>query len=329
MARVIRFYTPGGPEVMQFEDIIVPEPGPGEIRIEVKALGVNRADVMRRNGTHSEPLTLPGGLGNEATGIIESMGKGVTGFNLGDSVNIIPSFPIDDYPMYGELVLAPVHAVIKQPAALSFVEAASVWMMFLTPYGALIDDAKLASGDVVLISAASSSVGLAAIQLCNMVGAIPVALSRTDKKRQQLLDAGAKHVIATDAVDVTAEIMKITHGKGAQIIFDSVGGPDFLKLMNALAPGGTAYIYGALSEKTTPLPGIEFVVNMQTVKGHNIWKTSGDPAGLKAAVHAIQQGFLSGQLTPVINKVFPFDEVVAAHRYLEQSTHFGKVVMAL
>jgi NADPH:quinone reductase-like Zn-dependent oxidoreductase len=149
-------------------------------RIQVKAIGINRADGMGRRGVHNEPITsFPAGLGNEAEGIIDSIGEGVTAFALGDVVNIIPSFSVNKYGMYGEVVLAPVHAVVKQPSSLSYVEAASIWMMFMAAFSALIEDAKISPQDVVLITAASSSVGLAAIQLTNMAGATPVAVTRT------------------------------------------------------------------------------------------------------------------------------------------------------
>lgn len=199
----------------------------------------------------------------------------------------------------------------------------------MTAYSALIEDAKLSSQDVVLINAASSSVGLAAIQLANMAGATPVALSRTSAKRQKLLDAGAKHVIATEEQDVVAEVMKITDGKGARVVFDPVGGPGFLKLMKALKIRGTAYLYGALSEQVTPLPGIEFVANLQTVKGHNIWQTSGDPVSQKVGVDCILRGIESGQLKPVIDRIFAFTEIVDAHRYLEAGNQFGKIVVTV
>jgi NADPH:quinone reductase-like Zn-dependent oxidoreductase len=330
MVRVVRFDAPGGPEVLRFHDVDVPEAGRGEVRIKVKAIGINRADVMRRRDIHNEPITaFPAGLGNEAAGIIDSVGEGVTGFAIGDAVNIIPSFSVNRYGTYGEAILAPIHAVVKHPPSLSYEEAASIWMMFMTASSALIEDAELTQQDVVLISAASSSVGLAAIQLTNLAGAMPVALTRTNGKRQRLLDAGARHVIAAEEQDIVAEVMKITGGKGARVAFDPVGGPMFLKLMEALTARGTAYLYGALSEQVTPLPGIDFVAKLQTVKGHNIWKTSADPERQKAAVEYIRQGLASGKLKPVIDKTFAFDDIVEAHRYLETNAQFGKIVVTV
>jgi NADPH:quinone reductase-like Zn-dependent oxidoreductase len=227
------------------------------------------------------------------------------------------------------VVLAPAYAVVKHPASLSFEDAASIWMMFVTAYGALIEDARLTPQDVVLISAASSSVGLAAIQIARLAGATPVALTRTSAKRQQLIDAGAAHVIVTDEQDLVAEVLKLTDGKGARVAFDPIGGPTFLKLMEVLAVEGTIYLYGALSEEFTLIPVLDFLAKRQTIKAHNIWLTSGNPARLKAAVDYIQQGLASGALTPVIDKVFSFDEIVEVHRYLEANGQFGKIVITV
>ena len=198
------------------------------------------------------------------------------GFAVGDEVNVIPSFSLNDYSTYGEVILVPDHAVVRQPKALSFTEAASVWMMFVTAYGALIEDAKVTKGDFVLIPAASSSVGLAAIQIANYAGATTVALTRTSAKKQQLLDAGAMHVIATEEVDLVGEVMRITNGQGARVAFDPVGGPSFPKLVSALAFGGVIYIYGLLGTGVTPLPVLEMIAKVPTIKAHNIWLTSGE-----------------------------------------------------
>src|SRR6202008_3356907 len=132
----------------------------------------------------------------------------------GDYVNVIPSFSLNDYGTYGEVILVPGHAVVRQPKALSFTEAASIWMMFVTAYGALIEDAKVTKGDFVLIPGASSSVGLAAIQIANYAGATTIALTRTSAKKKPLIEAGAAHVIATEEVDLVEEVMRITDGKG-------------------------------------------------------------------------------------------------------------------
>ena len=229
MSRTIKFAKAGGPEVLEFVEVQVPAPGPNEVRIKVKAIGINRAEAMWRVDDYIEPVKFPAGLGYEAAGIVDAVGKDVSGFAVGDEVNVIPSFSLNDYATYGEVILVPDHAVVRQPKSLSFTEAASIWMMFVTAYGALIEDAKVTKGDFVLIPAASSSVGLAAIQIANYAGATTIALTRTSTKKQQLLDAGAVHVIATEEVDLVGEVMRITNGQGARVAFDPVGGPSFPK----------------------------------------------------------------------------------------------------
>ena len=256
MARVVRFHETGGPEVLKIEEIEVPPPGKGEVQIRIHALGLNRAESMFRSGQYLEEPKLPARLGYEAAGTVAAIGPGVQGFKIGDAVSTIPSFSLNAYGLYGDLANAPVHAVTHHPASLSWVEAAAVWMQYLTAYGALIDIAGLKSGDTVLIPAASSSVGLAAIQIANKVGAVPVALTRGRSKRQALLDAGAAHVIATDEQDLVKEVLGITGGKGARVVFDPVGGPTITKLAQATAHLGTLFLYGALSTEPTPLPAV-------------------------------------------------------------------------
>jgi NADPH:quinone reductase-like Zn-dependent oxidoreductase len=254
MSRIVEFSESGGPEVLRFKNVDVPEAGPGQVRIRVKAIGLNRAESMWRENKYIEPVQFPARLGYEAVGTVDSVGKDVTTVAVGDEVNVIPSFSMNQYGMYGEVVLAPIHAVVKHPEGLWSVEAASIWMMFVTAYGALIEDAKITSQDAVVIPGASSSVGLAAIQIANAVGAKSIALTRTSAKRKQLTDAGAKYVIATEEEDLLKEIDKITEGHGARVVFDPVGGPTLSKLVKAMSFQGLLYLYGALSDQPTTLP---------------------------------------------------------------------------
>ena len=227
MSRTIKFRQAGGPEVLEFIEMEVPAPGPHEVRIKVKAIGINRADSMWRNDKYTEPVKFPAGLGYDAAGIVDAVGKDVADVAVGDAVSTIPAYSLNKYFTYGEIILVPDHAVVKHPESLSFVEAASVWMMFITAYGALIFDAQVEAGDFVIIPAASSSVGLAAIQIANYAGATPIALTRTSEKKQRLLEAGAPHVIATQEQDIVAEVMRITAGNGARVAFDPVASRTF------------------------------------------------------------------------------------------------------
>jgi NADPH:quinone reductase-like Zn-dependent oxidoreductase len=329
MSRMIKFARPGGPEVLEFIEVEAPEPGPREVRIKVKAIGINRADSMWRNDNYVESPIFPAGLGYDAAGVVDAVGREVTDFVVGDVVSTIPAFSLNKYSAYGEVILAPDHAVVKHPESLSFVEAASIWMMFLTAYGALVSDAQVRAGDFVIIPAASSSVGLAAIQIVNYAGATPIALTRTSEKKQRLHEAGAQHVIATQEQDLLAEVMRITNGNGARVAFEPVGGPGFPKLVAALTFQGIAYIYGALSEDDTTIPVLEMIRKMTVVKGYSVRLVTGDADRRKAAVEYVTRGLASGALKPVIDRMFKFDEMVEVHRYLENSGQFGKIVVTL
>ena len=142
MSRTLKFAKAGGPEVLEFIETRVPAPGPREVRINVKAIGINRAESLWRNDAYIEPVKFPAGLGYEAAGIVDAVGKDVTGFAAGDEVNLVPSFSMNQYFTYGEVILAPDYAVVKHPKSLSFTEAASIWMMFVTAYGALIEEPR-------------------------------------------------------------------------------------------------------------------------------------------------------------------------------------------
>lgn len=327
MTRSILFSKAGSPDVLEFVDTALPPPAANEVTIRVKAIGINRAESMWRTDIYIEPVTFPAGLGYEAAGIVEAIGAEVSDIAVGDAVSVIPSFSQNQYHTYGEEIVMPAYAVVKHPASLTFEEASSIWMMFITAYGALIEDAKVGKGDFVVIPAASSSVGLAAIQIANYAGATTIALTRTSSKRAQLLEAGATHVIATQEADFVAEVMRITDNKGANVVFDPVGGPDFAKLISTLAFQGIAYIYGALAEEDTVIPVLTMIAKMPTIKGHNIWLTTGDETRRKAAVEYVSKGIASGHLRPVIDKTFEFSQMIDVHRYLENNGQFGKIVV--
>ena len=329
MSRVVRFHRTGGPEVLQVDKVDVPPPGPGEVRIQVKALGLNRAESMFRSGQYLETPKPPSRLGYEAAGPVESVGPGVSGLEPGDAVSTIPAFLQGQYGVYGDLVVVPVAAVAKHPTNLSWNEAASIWMQYLTAYGALIDIAQMKAGDTVLIPAASSSVGLASIQLANMVGATPVALTRKGDKRQTLLNHGAKHVIVTDEQDLVAETQKLTSGKGARIVFDPVGGPTVARLTAAMAPRGILFQYGALSTEPTPLPLFDIIGKSITIRGYILFEITSDPDRLAKATEFVIGGLASGKLKPIIAKTFLFEQIVEAHRFLESNAQVGKVVVTV
>jgi NADPH:quinone reductase-like Zn-dependent oxidoreductase len=329
MARIVRFHQTGGPEVLKVEQVDVPPPGPGEVRIAVKALGLNRAEAMFRSGHYLEEPNFPARLGYEAAGTVEAIGEGVQGLKIGDAVSTVPAFSLNQYGVYGDMATVPAFAVARHPASLSWVEAAAVWMQYATAYGALIEIAELKAGDTLLIPAASSSVGIASIQIARMVGATPVALTRSSAKRKALLDLGAAHVIATEEQDLVAETKKLTGGKGSRVVFDPVGGPTVARLTAAMAARGILILYGALSTEPTPLPLMDVLGKSLTVRGYLLFEITGDRKRLENAKRFIGDGLSAGKFKPIVAKTFPLDQIVEAHRYLESNQQVGKIVVTV
>jgi NADPH:quinone reductase-like Zn-dependent oxidoreductase len=328
MARVVRFHEHGGPEVLRIENVEVPPPGPGEIQIRVKALGLNRAEALLRAGTYIEKPSLPSGLGYEAAGTVEAVGDGVGGFVPGDAVSVVPRSMIR-WPAYGDFATFPADAVVKHPSFLSWKEAAAVWMQYLTAYGALVDIARLRREDFVVITAASSSVGLAAIQLANMVGATTIAVTRTSAKKQALLEFGATHVIASAEEYLEVRLRDIAGPEGVRVVFDPIGGPIFEPLTAAMSRGGVLIEYGALSPEPTPFPLFSVLSKSLTLRGYLVHEIIGDPGRLDAAKAFILDGLASGALRPIIAKTFRFGQIIEAHRFLESNEQFGKIVVTV
>jgi NADPH:quinone reductase-like Zn-dependent oxidoreductase len=307
----------------------LPDPAHGEVQIRVKALGLNRADALVRSNTYIQKWPLPAGLGLEASGIIEKVGEGVTGLTPGEAVSVIPSRSMARWPAYGELATFPAKLVVRHPPSLSWEAAAATWMQYVTAYGALIDIAKLRGEDFVVITAASSSVGLAAIEIVNMLGATAIAITRTSRKRQALLDFGASYVIASEEEDLAVRLKEIAGADGVRIVLDSVGGPAFEPLTAAMSQGGILIEYGGSSPEPTPFPLFEVLRKSLTLRGYLIHEIVGDPVKLEAAKRFVLDGLTSGSLKPTIAKIFPFDDIVAAHRFLESNEQFGKVVVTI
>ncbi|TBR40569.1 MULTISPECIES: zinc-dependent alcohol dehydrogenase family protein [Dyella] len=329
MARVVRFYEHGGPEMLRIEHVDVPPPSRGEVQIRVKALGLNRAEALLRAGAYIENPPLPSGLGLEASGRVEAVGDDVSGFSPGDAVSLIPPVSMVRWPAYGELINFPAELVVAHPTSLSWEAAAGVWMAYLTAYGALIDIARLERNDFVVITAASSSVGLAAIQIANKIGATPIAVTRTSAKREALLAAGASHVIALAEEDLADRLREITSHRGVRVVLDPIGGPIFQTLTAAMARGGILIEYGGLSPEATPFPLSSVLAKTLTLRGYLVHEILVDPVRLEEARTFILEGLTSGTLLPIIARSFPFDQIVEAHRFLESNEQFGKIVVTI
>ena len=329
MSRIVRFHELGDPEVLKIEDLPAREPGPGEIAIAIKAIGLNRAESMFRSGPYVETPEFPARLGYEGAGVVSAIGAGVTGIEVGDAVSVIPPLSITRWGSYGETAVFPANVVVKHPPSLSWVEAAAIWMQYVTTYGALVEVARLSRGEPVLITAASSSVGLAAIQMANLIGAKPIAVTRTDAKAAALRAAGAAEVIAFEQEDLVERVAAITGGAGVRVAFDPIAGPLLTRIAEATAQDGIIIEYGALSSEPTPFPLFPVLSKDLTVRGYQYKEVVRDDAARERAKSFILDGLASGGLKPIVDKVFPFDQIVEAHRYLESNQQFGKIVVTV
>ncbi len=329
MPKVVRFHDLGGPQSLKFEEMASPQPKEREVRLKVHAVGLNRAEALFTRGQYLEQPQLPSGLGYEAAGVVDAVGPGVDQSWVGKKVATVPAFSMSKYPMLGEEVLVPVHALGEYPPELSFEEASAIWMQYLTAYGALIDIAHLGKGDFVVIPAASSSVGLAAIEIAKAEGAISIATTRKSAKKQELQSLGADHVIATEEEDFVARVQEITGGKGARVTFDPVAGRSLEKLAQAAAPFGILVEYGSLSMQGTPFPLATALTKNLTFRGYVLFSLTQDQERLKKAKQYIYDRLADGRFKPKIAKTFPFSQTIQAYEYLESNAQVGKVVITV
>ena len=317
MPKVVRFHETGGPEVLKFEDVPPQQAGPGEVRLKVRAIGLNSAESMFYHGQYLYQPKFPAGLGYEAAGIVNAVGPDLDKSWIGKQVSTVPAFSLNEYSVVGETAVAPIEAVAEYPANLSPAEGTAIWMQCVTAYGALRTIAKVTKGDFVVIPAASSSVGLAAIEIVKAEGGISIATTRTRDKKEQLTKLGADHVIATDDEDYVARVAEITKGKGARVTFDPVAGPFIEKLAEAAQPGGIIFAYGALSGQPTPFPLLTALNNSLSIRGYSLMSITRVPEKLAPAKKYVYDRLADGRFRPKIAKTFPFAETVDAYKYLE------------
>ncbi len=327
MARVVRFHETGSSDVLKLEEAPEASPGEGEVLIHVLAMGLNRAEILYRQGLYLERTRLPSRIGYEASGLVKEVGEGVTDFKEGDYVSTIPAFSMRQYGVCGEEALVPAKALAKMPESIKPEEAASVWMQYLTAYGALIDIGQLTASQAVLITAASSSVGIAAIQMVKDLGAMPIVTTRTAAKRDALLEAGAAHVIVTDEENLVERVRAYTEGKGADIIFDAIAGSIVNELAEAAAYEGTIFLYGALSLEKTPFPFRTALSKGLSIVGYTMMQIAKDEDRLEWGKAHILSGLERGAFLPVVDRVFPLAELGAAYDYMETNQQLGKIVV--
>lgn len=329
MPKAIRFHKLGGPENLVLEELPSRQPGEGEALLRVEAVGLNRAESMFYHGHYAEQAALPSRIGYEAAGVVEAVGPGVDSAWVGKKVATIPGYSMSKYGVLGEEAVVPASSLAEYPARLSATEAAAIWMQYLTAYGALVTFGHVRSGDFAILTAASSSVGLAAIQIVKAEGAIAIATTRKSNKRAELSSLGADYVIATDEEDLAGRVSDITGGKGARIVFDPIAGPIVEQLAAAAAPGGIIFEYGWLSMQPTPFPLFAALGKGLSMRGYSLMELRRDPALINPARQYVYDRLQDGRFHPKIAKTFPLADSVEAYRYLESNAQVGKVVITI
>lgn len=327
MTRFVRFHETGGPEVLRIEEEPQPVPGSGEVLLKIEAIGLNRAEAAQRGGHYIVKPELPARLGGEASGRILAVGPGVAEWRVGDRVSVLPLRQKGDYGVYATEALWPAAELMPHPDGVDPVQSAALWLAFFTAWGGLIETGGLGKGDTVLITAGSSSVGLAALQVARDAGAVAIGTTRGSAKADALRAAGAQHVIATDEQDVRAEVARLTAGKGVRLVFDPVAGPFAERLFECLAPEGTLMIYGGLANQPAVFPRHLAIRKGLSMRGYSVHPLLSNAERRERAHAAILERVLDGRFRMPIARTFTLDEIVEAHRTMERNEHVGKLVV--
>ncbi len=255
-----------------------------------------------------------------------ALGEGVGGFQIGDRVCVVPGAPLGAHGTCADWVNVPASRVLPCPAGLNDAEAAALWMSYVTPYGALIEICRIRAGQHVLITAANSTVGLAAIQIARAVGAFPIATVLSESLRQPVLEAGAGAVIVMESEDL-AQGLAWASPVGIDAAFDAVGGPQVAQIAEAMRPRGSIVIHGALSPEPTPFPLKLALRKNLSLRGYYYTEVTDDPEALSRAQDFLNKAITAGHVVPKIDRSFGLENIAEAHAYLESGRHFGKVVV--
>ena len=337
MPKQVKFYEYGEPEVLQIEEVDVPEPGLNEVRIKTEAIGIGTPEVWWRKNMYIEPTPLPSSLGYECAGTIEAVGANVKEFKVGDRVSTYPAHSQAEYSPYGELVIMPAVSVTKYPDNLTPVQAAAYWQNYMTGYFAIVEIAHLVAGQTILITAGSGGTGIAAIQIAKRLGAEIITTTRSSAKKQALLDAGADRVVVTNDENLVDRVNEITSSKGADVIYDSVGGEQFQTLGSITAINGWLILYGVTAGADVIIPILDAIKRSLKISAYGLFSYTGHPVlgiprderGVQRAITFINDGMAKGHFVPQVDRTFPFSEVVEAFKYLEEGKHVGKIVLKI
>jgi NADPH:quinone reductase-like Zn-dependent oxidoreductase len=328
----------GPPDVFRAVDAPDPVPRDGEVKIAVRAAGVNFADVMARLGLYPDAPPLPAVVGYEVSGVVDAVGPGDVPFRRGDRV-----FAFTRFGGYASAVVVPAMFVSRTPPTLSDVEAAAIPVNYLTAYVALETQAHLQAGESVLIHGAGGGVGVAATQLAKRRGALVLGTASA-AKLEAIRSLGVDHPIDRQR-DLPGEVRRVTGGRGVDVVLDPIGGRSVRVSYDMLAPLGRVVIYGASSlasgERRSLWRLVRTLIEMPAFRplslmnhnrgvfGLNLGHLWSEAARLRAATDALMADFEAGRLRPVIAKTFPLEQAADAHRYIQSRANIGKVVLTV
>ena len=335
------FHEFGGVEVLRLENVADPAPGPGEVLIEVAASALNHLDVDVREGVSRFPVELPFIPGIEVVGRIAALGAGVDGWRVGERVMPFLMGTCGDCRFcrtgreslctaagfigfstsggFAELLACPVRHLMHLPDALPDVEAAAVQLAFGTAWHMLFGRGGLRAGETVMINAVGSGIGSAAVQLAHLAGATVIGNASTDEKLAQAGELGMDHGINHEAQDVVAEVMRITDGRGVDLVFEHVGGRLFQVGLEALGKDGRLVICGGHAGEVVPFDIIPFFRAQKSVIGSFVYTREEVKACLELAA--------ARRIVPLVYRTFPLEQAGEAMATMERREHFGKIVL--
>jgi NADPH2:quinone reductase len=317
--KAIRVHQFGGPEVLQFEDVPVPQPSAGQILVRIYAAGINPVDTYIRSGSYAAKPTLPYTPGKDAAGVVDTVGKGVKNFKPGDRVYLAGTLT----GAYAEYALAESSQVHPLPEKISFTQGAAVNIPYGTAYHALIQRAKAVAGETVLIHGATGGVGLAAVQIARAAGLTIIGTGGTDAGRVVVLEQGAHHVLDHRARGYLQQIEDLTGGHGVDVIVEMLANINLGKDLTVLAQGGRVAVVGSRGPvEINPRDAMSRDAAILGVMFGN--GSAKELAGVYAALNA---GLENGTLRPVVGKEFPLAEAAAGHKAVMEPGALGKIVL--
>ena len=322
--RAVVVTKPGGPEVLEWQEVPDPDVGPGDVLINVAAAGVNRADLLQRRGLYPPPPGAPPYPGMECSGRIEAVGTEVTGWQPGDEVCALMAGG-----GYAEKAAVPAGQVLPVPDPLSVVEAAALPEATCTVYGNVFQVGGLAAGETLLVHGGASGIGTVAIQLAGANGARVMCTAGTERKLKRCRDLGADVAISYRDEDFVQVVRDVTGGSGADVILDIMGASYLARNLAALATGGRLVIVGRQGGNRAELD--LGVLQSKQASIHATTLRNRPPAEKAVIVSAVQENVWplvsAGTLVPVIDRTVPMPEAAEAHRILEAGDHIGKVLL--